>query len=76
MIFNELCKGVVKRESKEYIYDIISDMRRKMGIQGIVLGCTELEMLIKPCTTSMPTIFDTTEAHIESLVDFIIEGKQ
>ena len=44
------------------------------GIEGVVLGCTEIEMLIKDGDVSIP-LYDTTQAHIDSLVHFIVEER-
>ena len=42
------------------------------GIDGIILGCTEIEMLIKSKDIQIP-IFDTTQSHIDSIVDICLE---
>ena len=73
IIFNQLCKGIIDRDSKEYLEWIIRCMRQEKGIKGVILGCTELGMLIKPSYTCVPAIFDTTIAHIDSLVEFSID---
>ena len=44
------------------------------NIKGVILGCTEIEMLIKQSDLSIP-IFDTTQSHIDSIVDYCIEKK-
>ena len=44
------------------------------GIEGVILGCTEIEMLIKDGDVSIP-LYDTTQAHIDSLVHFIVEER-
>ena len=44
----------------------------KYNIDGIILGCTELEMLIKQEDLNIP-IFDTTQSHIDSIVDHCLE---
>ena len=82
IIFDELCHGEVKSESREAIFKIVSqanayDMNAGgSGIDGIILGCTELDMLMEtgPMMIYRPkhrrtfTLFDTTEIHIETLV--------
>ena len=42
------------------------------NIKGVILGCTEIEMLIKPEDLNIP-IFDTTQSHIDSIVDYSLE---
>lgn len=49
-------------------------MIREDGIEGIILGCTEIEMLIKQSDLDIP-IFDTTQSHIDSIVDYSLEKK-
>ncbi len=61
IIFNELCLGVVSEKSKEKYCDIINDLGNK-GAQGVILGCTEIGLLIQQKDTQMP-VFDTTWIH-------------
>ena len=56
-------------DSDEYEASIDED-----GIEGVILGCTEIEMLIKDGDVSIP-LYDTTQAHIDSLVHFIVEER-
>lgn len=74
IIFDELCKGEVKDSSREYYKKVINQMIREDGIEGIILGCTEIEMLIKQSDLDIP-IFDTTQSHIDSIVDYSLEKK-
>ena len=74
IIFDELCKGEIKDSSKKYFVDVINNMVQEDGIKGIILGCTEIEMLVKQNDLSIP-IFDTTQSHIDSIVDYSLERK-
>lgn len=74
IIFDELCKGEIKVSSREYYKSVINKMIKENGIEGIILGCTEIEMLIKQDDLDIP-IFDTTQAHIDSIVDYSLEKK-
>ncbi|NMS88767.1 aspartate/glutamate racemase family protein [Clostridioides difficile] len=60
-IFNELCVGIVSESSKKAFLSII-DKFGKQGVDGIILGCTEIGLLIKQNDTSIP-LFDTTLIH-------------
>jgi aspartate racemase len=71
IIFDELCKGEIKEESRKYYIDIINKMIKENHIEGIILGCTEIEMLIKQNDISIP-IFDTTQSHIDSIVELCL----
>ena len=72
IIFDELCKGQINESSRKYFVDAINDMIKQNNIEGIILGCTEIEMLIKPNDLSIP-IFDTTQAHIDCIVNYALE---
>lgn len=74
IIFDELCKGEIKNISREYYKNVIRQMIEEDGIEGVVLGCTEIEMLIKESDLDIP-IFDTTQSHIDSIVDYSLEKK-
>ncbi|MDR2081768.1 MAG: aspartate/glutamate racemase family protein [Campylobacteraceae bacterium] len=67
IIYNELCKGIIKEKSrKEYIK--IIDKMIKNGAEGIILGCTEIGLLIKQRDISVK-IFDTTIIHAKKAVE-------
>lgn len=71
IIFNELVHGEIKVSSKEQYIQIIESLKRK-GAQGIILGCTEIPLLIKEGDISLP-IFDSTQIHSEAAVDFVLD---
>src|SRR5215469_1154181 len=73
IIQDELDMGIFKPESKKYVLDQIEELRQR-GAKGIVLGCTEFPLIIKPADVSLP-VFDTTLLHAQMAVDFIL-GKQ
>jgi len=61
IIYNELCLGIVSEESKEKYLHIIEGLAKR-GAQGVILGCTEIGLLIHQKDTSLP-VFDTTQIH-------------
>jgi len=61
VIYNELCLGITSEGSKKEYLRIIEQMARK-GAQGVVLGCTEIGLLIKQEDTPL-AVFDTTQIH-------------
>lgn len=73
IIFKELCIGNIESSSKEYYINVINNMVKEFGIEGVILGCTEIEMLIQAQDLKIP-IFDTTKAHINSTVNYILEN--
>ncbi len=72
IIFDELCKGEIKDCSREYYINVVQNMINKNHIEGVILGCTEIEMLLKQKDLNIP-IFDTTQSHIDSIVDYSLE---
>jgi aspartate racemase len=69
-IYNEFCKGIFTEETKIEILKIIDRLIAK-GAEGVILGCTELPMLIKPTDLIIPS-FDTTLIHSTSAVNFAL----
>ncbi len=61
IIYNELCLGIVSAESREKILRMIEGLAER-GAQGVILGCTEIGLLIRQEDTSLP-VFDTTRIH-------------
>ncbi|WP_234117277.1 aspartate/glutamate racemase family protein [Clostridium hydrogenum] len=70
IIYEELCKGILKDTSREKYKEIISKLQAK-GAEGVVLGCTEIPLLIKQKDVSV-TVFDTTTIHGVSAVEFAL----
>jgi aspartate racemase len=71
IIYEELVQGKIVSESKKEYQRIIHDSI-KNGAQGVVLGCTEIPLLIKANDVTIPT-FDTTTIHAESAVEFALK---
>lgn len=61
VIFEELCLGIIREESKREYLRIIDDLMNK-GAQGVILGCTEIGLLVDQNDTAAP-LFDTTFIH-------------
>lgn len=61
VIYNELCLGKVNRRSKDDFHTIINDLAES-GAQGVILGCTEIGLLVSQDETDIP-LFDTVELH-------------
>lgn len=73
IIFKELCIGKIEDYSKDFYIKVINNMISQFKIDGVILGCTEIEMLIQQNDLEIP-IFDTTQAHINSIVNYILEN--
>jgi len=72
IIYDELCLGVIKPESRRQYQRIIENLASQ-GAQGIILGCTEIGLLVKPEDCAVP-LFDTTRLHAEAAVDYALAG--
>ncbi|WLR42314.1 aspartate/glutamate racemase family protein [Bacillus carboniphilus] len=68
IIYNELCLGDIRTESRQ-IYKEIIDRLIERGAEGIILGCTEITMLIKEQDINIP-VFDTTKIHAIKAADY------
>jgi len=71
IIYNELCKGIINEDSKEKYKKIISNLALR-GAEGIILGCTEIPLLIKQEDVNIP-VFDTTTIHAISAFEFALD---
>ena len=72
VIYQELCRGMVKRESKRLYLDVIADLVAR-GAEGVILGCTEIMLLIQQEDVSVP-VFDTTTLHALAAVEMSLRG--
>lgn len=72
IIYNELCQGIVRPESKETYLAEIAKLSRQ-GADSVILGCTEVGMLIDQRDIDLP-VFDTTEIHATAAVDYALGG--
>ena len=71
-IFNELCLGTILPSSKDYFKRIIEGLSAE-GAEGIILGCTEIGLLIKQEDTAIP-LFDTTFVHAHGAVEKALDS--
>ena len=72
IIFDELVKDVIKDTSKQQYVRIARQLEDR-GAQGIVLGCTEIEMLLKPNNVPELTLFNTTALHINKAARLAVQ---
>ncbi|MCL5021819.1 MAG: aspartate/glutamate racemase family protein [Nitrospirae bacterium] len=74
VIFDELCAGKILKESKEQFIRIIKRQVKEEGAEGVILGCTEIPLLIKQEDVSVP-VFDTTAIHSEAAIKYSLDRK-
>ncbi len=71
VIYEELCQGELKETSRQYYLSVI-DALRQQGAEAVILGCTEIRLLVKPEDTSMP-LYDTTALHAQRAVALALD---
>lgn len=72
-IFNEAVAGKVRSKTKNMFIDVIDDLA-KQGAQGVILGCTELGLMISPDDSKLP-LFDTAVLHAEKAAEEVLSEK-
>lgn len=72
IIYDELCLGIIREESKQQ-YILMMEELAKKGAQGVILGCTEIGLLIQQEDTLLP-VFDTTQIHAKKAALLAVMG--
>jgi aspartate racemase len=67
IIYEELCQGVVREESRQ-VYRGVIDRLVAAGAEGVILGCTEIELLVSAGDSEVP-LFPTTRLHVEAAIE-------
>ena len=70
VIYEELCQGEIKPDSRHTYLDIVSSLSGR-GAQAVILGCTEIGLLISQADTEVP-LYDTTEIHAARAVELAL----
>ena len=73
IIYEELCKGEIKASSKDFYLKTIAKLKEQ-GAQGVILGCTEIPLLVSQEDLNIP-VFDTTYLHSKMAVDFAVTAE-
>lgn len=71
IIYDELCKGVIDDASRDRYRQIIARLAER-GAQGVILGCTEISLLVSQMDSPVP-LFDTTSIHARGAVDLALQ---
>ena len=70
ILYDELCLGEIKKVSKEKFRSIIENLSSR-GAEGVILGCTEIPLLVEQKDYEIP-LFDTTELHAKAAVEYAL----
>ena len=73
IIYDELCRGIVREASRRIYVEAIARLGAR-GAEAVILGCTEIGMLIDDSVSPLP-VYDTTELHAKALVEFSLRGE-
>ena len=69
VIFDELCKGIITNQSREGFISIINRLVDEEEAEGVILGCTEIPLLILSSDVNIP-MFNSMDLHVEGMVDY------
>jgi aspartate racemase len=72
IIYDELCHGIINPESRKIYQDTIKELAEQ-GAQAVILGCTEITLLIRPENSALP-VFDTTALHARAAIDWAVQS--
>lgn len=70
VIYDELCQGLIRPESRQQYQEVIARLAAQ-GAQAVILGCTEITLLIQPEHTAIP-VYDTTALHVQSAINWLL----
>lgn len=69
VIFEELCRGWIREQSRERFEEVVRSLADD-GAEGVILGCTEIELLLDPDDSASPvSLFPTTRIHVEAAIE-------
>jgi len=72
IIYDELCLGMVREQSRQAYREVIARLVAA-GAQGVILGCTEIELLVGASDSPVP-VFPTTRLHVEAAIDAALQS--
>ena len=72
VIYEELCVGVIRDEPRAEYRRVMASLAER-GAEGILLGCTEIDLLVDQSDSSVP-LFDTTRIHAERAVELALSS--
>ena len=73
VIYDELCLGITREESRRAYLEIVEELAQR-GAEAVILGCTEIGLLIRDGDASVP-LYDTTRLHAEAAVKWMLNGR-
>jgi len=74
-IFSELQSGTILEETKKELLSVVKRMAEEESIEGLILGCTELPLILKNDEYGI-TFLNTTKIHVDSVIDYIFDNSR
>jgi aspartate racemase len=72
---NELFVNVIRPETRERLLEIVQAMKKREEVDGLILGGTELSLILREPTAADLPVLDTTQIHVEAAVEWLLQGK-
>jgi aspartate racemase len=72
--FNELVKGLFTDETRARLVDVIERMKTRDGVDAVILGGTELPLILRELTYAGVPVLDATGVHVEAAIDWLVGG--
>ena len=69
-LFTEIELGIFKEDTRQELLDLVKKMIHKNGIDGLILGCTELPLILKEDSYFDIPVINTTRVHVKEIVDY------
>ncbi len=69
---NELFVNVIRLETRERLLEIVQAMKDREGVDGLILGGTELSLILREPTAAGLPVLDTTQIHVEAAVEWLL----
>ncbi len=73
-IVNELEQGIIKATTKQYLMRIANEMITTNHIDGLILGCTEIPLILSQNDFGI-TVYDTTQIHVDEAVNYLLDSE-
>jgi aspartate racemase len=71
---SELFVGIILPETRERLLEIVQAMKKRDGVDGLILGGTELSLILREPTAAGLPVLDTTQIHVEAAVEWLLGG--
>jgi aspartate racemase len=71
---SELFAGVILPQTRERLLEIVQAMKERDGVEGLILGGTELSLILREATAAGLPVLDTTQIHVDAAVEWLLRN--